>query len=62
MNPTTGEIKEFPTQEAARNAGFTLPLQKEPARSCKKCYGRGHVGRNDEGQFVPCSCTQHRSG
>lgn len=56
MNPTTGEIQEFSSQEAANRSGYTVPLRGEPNPKCKKCYGRGHIGRNDQGQYVPCSC------
>jgi len=26
--------------------------------SCKKCYGRGYVGKNDRGKLVPCRCVK----
>ena len=36
-----------------------VPLERLPDKRCKKCYGRGHRGRNAEtGKFVPCSCTK----
>ena len=29
-------------------------------KSCKKCYGRGWVGRDDNGGLVVCTCTQRK--
>lgn len=58
MNPVTGEIKEFKTWPAAVRAGYTIALKRKPKPGCHKCYGRGHVGKNDQGLFVPCTCTQ----
>lgn len=58
MNPNTGEIREFMTQAEAEAQGYTVPLGREPKSSCNKCYGRGYDGVNDEGQFVPCTCTK----
>lgn len=61
MNPDTGEIREFASQEEATAAGFTVPLKCKPKPSCKKCYGRGWIGTNDSGQHVACVCTQRAS-
>ena len=58
MDDRTGEIREFPTQEEAQKAGFNVPLGSKPKASCRKCYGRGHVGQNDDGKYVPCSCVK----
>lgn len=58
MNPNTGEIRAFMTQAEAELKGYTIPLGREPKSSCNKCYGRGYDGINDEGQYVPCSCTK----
>lgn len=56
MNPKTGEISDFESQEEARKAGFTIPLKRKPKASCRKCYGRGYTGTNDAGEKVACVC------
>lgn len=58
MNPQTGEIKGFQTWKDANAEGYTIRLKRKPRSNCKKCYGRGHIGINDQGKYVPCSCTQ----
>ena len=36
-----------------------LPLKKEPSKSCSKCYGRGHTGRNYENlTYSVCNCVK----
>lgn len=36
-----------------------LPLIKNPSSSCKKCYGRGHIGRDAQNYgFIPCMCVR----
>lgn len=57
MNPRTGDVRRFPTDVAARLAGFTIPVNKEPKPNCCRCYGRGFIGTNDTGMKVPCVCT-----
>lgn len=56
MDPNTGKIREFESEEKAKEEGYTVLLKREPKPNCKKCYGRGHVGKNDKGEYVPCSC------
>ncbi len=58
MDPNTGKIKEFESRSAAEKEGYTIPLHHAPNPDCSRCYGRGHVGRNDQGLYVPCACTQ----
>ena len=62
MNVDTGEIRRFASHDMLQEAILTgnwIPLGKAPKPSCKKCYGRGHVGRNvDTGKYVPCSCVK----
>ena len=61
MNVETGEIKTFKTEDefqVAMRTGNWIALGRKPKASCKKCYGRGHVGQNDAGRFVPCSCVK----
>lgn len=34
-----------------------IPLKKQPPTNCKKCYGRGHVGRDKNTYaFNICNC------
>lgn len=36
-----------------------LPLKKKPSNSCKKCYGRGYVGRDSENLgYYACHCVK----
>ena len=39
---------------AAEGMGFEL---KDPKPNCKKCHGRGYLGRKaDTGEPIPCTC------
>jgi hypothetical protein len=39
------------------SAANFVELRGEPDPNCRKCFGRGHVGKNlTTGLFVPCSC------
>lgn len=39
---------------AAEGMGFAL---QDPNPCCKKCYGRGYLGRKaDTGEPIPCTC------
>lgn len=58
MNPNTGEIREFSSRQEANKAGFTIPVGQKPKASCSKCYGRGHIGRNDQGRYLLCTCVK----
>ena len=68
METTTGEIKTF-VNEAALNAEQAnriaagkkplIPLDQFPNPKCKKCYGRGHVGKDlKTGLMIPCKCVK----
>jgi hypothetical protein len=36
-----------------------LPLTKKPNSSCKKCFGRGYIGRDIENLgYYPCNCVK----
>ena len=38
--------------------GYIVPLARLPRRSCGKCFGRGHVGKNVQTRlYIPCRCT-----
>lgn len=42
----TGEMYTIERDEYKNMDKYQLPLHKKPSSSCKKCYGRMHVGRN----------------
>ena len=59
MNIKTGEIKTFGHSDDLKRAmatGDWRLLERKPRSGCKSCYGRGYVGKNDRGEFVPCNC------
>lgn len=60
MDPRTGEIKQFDTEEEFQKAikSFGLiPLPKLPKKNCLRCFGRGYVGYNTTtGKHVLCRC------
>jgi hypothetical protein len=61
MNVETGEIKRFKTPDEFQEAmatGNWVPVGRMPKASCKKCFGRGHIGANDQGRYVACSCVR----
>jgi len=68
MDTQTGEIKTFANEDAlnaeqaSRIAAGKKPLvalDQYPNPKCKKCYGRGHVGKDlKTGLFIPCKCVQ----
>ena len=31
-------------------------MERRPNPSCRKCYGRGYVGKRKDGSFVLCTC------
>ena len=36
-----------------------LPLTKQPSSGCKKCFGRGHLGRDKENlAYELCNCVR----
>jgi hypothetical protein len=36
-----------------------IPLKKYPNTSCKKCYGRGHIGRDNQTYaYNICNCVR----
>lgn len=44
--------------ETMSNTGVTYKaLKRMPKASCRKCYGRGYIGKDlKTNQYVPCSC------
>lgn len=64
MNLETGEIFQVqrvdsPDFQARLMKGDFALLEKLPRKSCKKCHGRGYVGRNlQTGKLIVCGCTK----
>ena len=68
MDQDTGEIKTFATkaaldaEQASRIVEGKKPLielDQHPDPKCKKCYGRGHVGKDlKTGKMIPCRCVK----
>ena len=68
MDTRTGEIKTFENEaqlnaeQANRIAAGEPPLvelDQYPDPKCKKCYGRGHVGKDlKTGLMIPCKCVK----
>lgn len=53
---TTFESVEAMTKAIKENPA-SVGFRRAPKPSCKKCYGRGWVGRNlKTGLYVPCRC------
>lgn len=40
----TGDIYTIESDEYKNMDKYQLPLKKQPHHSCKKCYGRMHIG------------------
>lgn len=59
MDPKTGKIREFESNKAAADVGFTLKIGCRPNPGCRKCYGRGYVSQDVRGK-IPCSCVKPR--
>ena len=62
MDVTTGEIKQFKSDDhlqAAMASGKWEELAKQPDRKCKRCYGRGHTGKDlTTNLYVVCPCVK----
>lgn len=55
----TGEMYNILSDELKTANEYQVPLKREPKSSCKKCYGRFHVGRNiNHNLYIMCpSCS-----
>jgi hypothetical protein len=42
----TGDIYQIEVDEMKNMDKYQIPLTKRPSTSCKKCYGRFHIGYN----------------
>ncbi len=51
MNPQTGEIRALAHKETVPDGWIELPYA--PHQNCKRCFGRGHVGKVKE-RYLPC--------
>ena len=46
--------------EKAVVTGDWVRLSELAKKDCKKCYGRGYIGTDEQGNKVPCSCVLKR--
>ena len=64
MDVTTGKIKEFKSERELAKAqmdGRWVELGRRPNPGCKRCHGRGHLGRDvTTNEYVPCKCVKAR--
>lgn len=62
MNVETGEIKDVDKlTEKERLSGKWVELERRPNPGCKRCHGRGHLGRDvTTDQYVLCRCVKKR--
>lgn len=52
----TGEIIYFQEDEVDTLTPFYVKLERLPDASCKKCYGRFHMGKNIKTDlYIPCT-------
>ncbi len=62
MNVETGEVKEIgelTPEEIA--SGKWKELGKRPNPGCKRCHGRGYIGRDVvSGNVIECRCVKKR--
>jgi len=66
MNINTGEFVPFNKLKQAYESGIIGANDLKdyievyaPDPNCKKCYGRGHTGRNKQtGKYLACKCTR----
>ena len=55
-NVYSGEVYELQEDELKNLLEGEIPLTSAPKRNCKKCYGRGYIGKdNDKRIFQPCT-------
>lgn len=61
-NTYTGELYELKEEELKNIQEGEIPLTKKPSTSCKKCYGRGHIGYvGSRHMYSPClQCIEKR--
>lgn len=53
----SGEIFQIFESERKNAEKYHIPLVKKPSSSCKKCYGRGYIGKNIKTEtYDLCKC------
>lgn len=51
----TGDVYSIELDEMKNMDKYQIPLKQKPSASCKKCYGRMHVGFNTTTKvYMPC--------
>ena len=61
MNTNTGEIEMLDLKQLTELQRNPRPemveLKRKPKTTCRKCYGRGHIGLNrTTNSYVICKC------
>lgn len=55
FNMISGDTFMVEEDEVKNLEATNIPLKKAPSKSCKKCYGRMHVGKMTRGNYyIPC--------
>ena len=53
----SGVFFDFPEKDIKHLDAGHIPLVKNPTKNCKKCYGRGHLGRDHNTlAYQICKC------
>ena len=54
----SGELYQLASDEVKNLDSAQVPLLKKPSTSCRKCYGRFHIGKEIRKKYyIPCpSC------
>jgi hypothetical protein len=56
----SGTIYTIPEKDLNLLINGQIPLSKMPKNNCKKCFGRGNLGRDKNNyQYVICSCIRN---
>jgi hypothetical protein len=60
MDLKTGKIHHLTDEEYSKipeeQAKYLLKLLGPPKKNCRKCFGRGHIGKGQDDLYVPCTC------
>jgi len=55
----SGTFYEIPESDLNLLDMGQLPLLKKPSSSCKKCFGRGNIGRDNKNlNYFICNCVK----
>jgi hypothetical protein len=56
-NAFSGTFLNIPEEDLKLISVGQLPLNRKPSSSCKKCFGKGHIGRDKTNlNYYICSC------